>query len=109
MRLFCYDLGFVMAPRGSEKLDDSLNALSEKSSPVVGLNVSGLLSMGGYTHKNMFGLKVDYNKLMKRLIEFFIHSRGATVLLVPHVFACVEDNSESDSVACETVYPSLQP
>src|SRR5260370_8273194 len=65
--------------------------------------------MGGYTHKNMFGLKDDYNELMKRLIEFFIHSRGTTVLLVPHVFGGVEDNSESDSVACETVYRSLQP
>jgi colanic acid/amylovoran biosynthesis protein len=108
-RRFCYDVGFVVAPRRPAKLEDSLHAMSEKSSPVVGLNVSGLLSMGGYTHKNMFGLKVDYNKLMKRLIEFFIHSRGATVLLVPHVFGGVEDNSESDSVACETVYRSLQP
>lgn len=107
-RRFCYDVGFVVAPRRPAKLEDSLNTLSENNSPVVGVNVSGLLSMGGYTQRNMFGLKVDYNRLMARLIEFFIH-KGATVLLVPHVFGGDEENSESDSVACEDLYRSLQP
>ncbi len=30
------------------------------SSALVGLNISGLLLAGGYTHDNMFGLRADY-------------------------------------------------
>jgi colanic acid/amylovoran biosynthesis protein len=105
---FCYDVGFVVAPRRPANLEHTLSRLGEGTSPVVGLNVSGLLAMGGYTQRNMFGLKADYNKLVARLVEFFIQSRSATVLLVPHVFGSEEGNSESDSVACKRVYQSLR-
>jgi len=105
---FCYDVGFVVAPRRPVNLERTLRSVGEGISPVVGLNVSGLLAMGGYTKRNMFGLKADYNKLIARLIEFFIQSKGATVLLVPHVFGSGEGNSESDSVACKRIYQSLR-
>jgi polysaccharide pyruvyl transferase WcaK-like protein len=74
----------------------------------VGLNVSGLLAMGGYNQQNMFGLKGDYKQLMSRLIAFFIQSRDANVLLIPHVFGA-DENPESDSAACQTLYRSLRP
>jgi colanic acid/amylovoran biosynthesis protein len=106
---FCYDVGFVVAPRQPVNLEPTLSSVGEGISPVVGLNVSGLLAMGGYTQRNMFGLKADYNKLIDRLIEFFIQSKGATVLLVPHVFGGEEGNAESDAVACAAVYRALRP
>ncbi len=106
---FCYDVGFVVDPRRPANLDATLSILAESDSPIVGLNVSGLLAMGGYTQRNMFGLKTDYNKLIANLIEFFIQRRGATVLLVPHVFGGEEGDAESDAVACAAVYRSLQP
>jgi polysaccharide pyruvyl transferase WcaK-like protein len=105
---FCYDVGFVLEPRKPLQLDAGLSSLSQGSSPVVGLNVSGLLAMGGYTQQNMFGLKADYNALMVELIRFLIEQRGATVLLVPHVFDGEQANAESDTAACRAVYRSLQ-
>lgn len=104
---FCYDVGFVVTPRRPANLERALGGLGERLFPVVGLNVSGLLAMGGYTQRNMFGIKADYNKLVSRLIEFLIQDKGATVLLVPHVFGSEQGNSESDSVACKRIYQSL--
>jgi colanic acid/amylovoran biosynthesis protein len=60
---------------------------------LIGINVSGLLLMGGYTHNNMFGLKTDYACLMREIIGYFVREHQANVLLVPHVFG---DDPESD-------------
>ena len=50
----------------------------------VGLNLSGLLMHGGYGGGNDYGLSLDYPALMRDLVALF-HSRGAEVVLVPHV------------------------
>jgi polysaccharide pyruvyl transferase WcaK-like protein len=63
--------------------------------------------MGGYTQHNMFGLRVDYRKLIYDVIEHLIHQKGATVLLVPHVFG-TKEHAESDSAACEMIYAELK-
>jgi polysaccharide pyruvyl transferase WcaK-like protein len=81
--------------------------LGNGATPIVGLNVSGLLAMGGYTGRNMFGLKGDYGKIISSLIELFIQNKGATVVLIPHVFGGGGNKSESDSVACRRIYHSL--
>ena len=82
---FCYDLGFDVDPAHGPALTASdLSALD--GSPVVGLNISGLLITGGYSHNNMFGLKVEYSTFMFKLIQFLIEKRSAIVLLIPHVF-----------------------
>src|SRR5205807_8669365 len=72
--------------------------------PHVGVNVSGLLLAGGYNHKNMFGLRVDYKELVEELVELLIHEKGAAVVLVPHVFG---DSQESDVTACRQIFDSL--
>lgn len=106
---FCYDVGFVMDPRKPASSESTLSSLTRDASrTLVGLNVSGLLAKGGYNQQNMFGLKADYNKVMARLVDFFIHSRGANVVLIPHVFGAGDD-SESDSAACQRLYRSLAP
>lgn len=53
----------------------------------VGLNVSGLLMNGGYTGKNMFGLKADYPALVRALIAYFTASPGVETHLVGHVIS----------------------
>jgi polysaccharide pyruvyl transferase WcaK-like protein len=73
--------------------------------PLVGLNVSGLLLMGGYTRRNMFELQLDYGALINRLVTHLIEDRHADVLLVPHVYG---DHAESDTVAARTVHARLQ-
>lgn len=56
--------------------------------PRIGLNVSGLLMGGGYTGKNMFGLKLDYGAMIRSLIaELKAHPDAPEIHLVPHVLA----------------------
>ena len=102
---FCYDVGFVLDPVRPKHVGLQFDNRKEKERPVVGLNISGLLYMGGYSRDNMFGLKIDYKELIQDLIEFMIGKYNATVMLVPHVFG---SDGESDSVVCQEVYSSLK-
>lgn len=105
---FCFDVGFVLDPEKPNKLD--LCGYLEKRKEeayTVGLNVSGLLYIGGYTQNNMFGLKIDYRELVYHLIDFLIEKKEANLILVPHVFGA-RDGSESDSIYCEKIYKALK-
>lgn len=51
----------------------------------VGLNISSLLWHGGYTRENQFGLKCDYKKLVKEIINYFLSLKNTKVHLIPHV------------------------
>ena len=103
---FRYDVGFALEPTMPAKLttDGEFNLANNM---LVGLNVSGLLYMGGYDRGNMFGLQVDYRELVQRILELLIHTKGVSILLVPHVFGD-DENSESDVIACNTVYRACQ-
>jgi polysaccharide pyruvyl transferase WcaK-like protein len=63
--------------------------------------------MGGYTKDNMFRLKADYSHLTLELVRYFVEGRGASVILVPHVFGAADD--ESDLGPCRHVYRALEP
>lgn len=103
---FCYDVGFVVEAREPHHLDFvGLPPGSDKEVPLVGLNVSGLLFMGGYTGDNMFGLGVDYKTFVHNLIEFLIVRKRAYVMLIPHVLWPV---GQGDSPACEATYEELK-
>jgi colanic acid/amylovoran biosynthesis protein len=105
---FCYDVGFVLDPIAPpSQTVVGLDLQKERGSALVGLNVSGLLSMGGYTRNNAFGLHTDYQNLIYALIDLLIRREGAVVLLVPHVFG-IEEGSESDVPACERVFATLR-
>jgi len=106
---FCHDVGFVVEPTKPAAMElDGLEKEEKPDPPPVGINVSGLLYMGGYTHNNMFGLRVDYRQLVYELIGDLIDKKGLRVLLVPHVFG-TGDDSESDSAVCEKIYRELKP
>lgn len=67
----------------------------------VGLNVSGLLASGGYTRDNMFGLRMDYRELMRRIIaDFQQHPDKCEVHLVAHVISSGQGALEDDLRAC---------
>ncbi len=104
---FCFDMGFVLEPRVPRHLDlGGLDPLCRGAAgPLVGINISGLLLMGGYNRSNMFDLKLDYGALVDALIKVLIETRGATVLLIPHVFG---NDAESDTVAALAVHDRLQ-
>ena len=100
---FAYDMGFALEPYiRAERIPNWLDGY-DKRIPLVGLNVSGLLYIGGYTRSNMFGIKTDYRRLIHDLIDFFVVMHGAHVMLVPHVLGTGE-GGESDVIACRKIY-----
>jgi polysaccharide pyruvyl transferase WcaK-like protein len=104
---FCYDVGFVVNPVRPGKVDIEGFAGKGGVCITVGLNVSGLLWMGGYTQNNQFALKTDYRLLVEKLIDYLIREKDARVVLIPHVFG-EEKGSESDQTVCEMLYQNLK-
>lgn len=106
---FCYDMGFVVEPFAPrEETFEAVRKARERGVTLVGLNVSGLLYIGGYTHDNMFQLKQDYKTLIYDIIHRLAAEKNLTVLLTPHVFGDTT-HAESDAVACESIYKELEP
>jgi colanic acid/amylovoran biosynthesis protein len=101
---FAYDMGFALEPHIPPPAAFALLSQLKRGGSLVGLNVSGLLYVGGYTGHNMFGLKADYQKLLSLVVEHFAGHSGCNVLLIPHVFG---DNRESDSSAAEQFWRRL--
>ena len=102
------DVGFALEPRAPQNVAE-IEKLTEKEPgvPLVGVNVSGLLFIGGYSQSNMFGLRIDYPEFVKKLISFLIEDCRALVLLVPHVYGETA-GSESDLIASRTVFNELK-
>ena len=78
---FSHDMAFAMEPVRPE--DSRLAGLPVSgTTPMVGLNVSGLLLMGGYSRNDMFGLKSNYAELIKRIVLNFANEKKVNVVLV---------------------------
>ena len=77
----------------------------------VGINVSGLLMSGGYTGKNMFGLRMDYPQLIRDILQRFDdHPEPCEIHLVPHVISWKRGALEDDyaaSLKLQEAYPSV--
>lgn len=86
---FCHDVAFGMKP---DPLVDFNDPPGLQASPLVGLNVSGLLY---FDRLNRFHLKCEYRPLIDRLLELFCMELGQRVLLMPHVITA-EEGAESD-------------
>ena len=67
----------------------------DKNYTHVGINISALLWNGGYTRNNQFGLKCDYQSLVRQLIEYFLNQDNVKVHLIPHVVSA-ERGIEND-------------
>jgi colanic acid/amylovoran biosynthesis protein len=104
---FCYDIGFVVDPKKPEKMDLDGLKLDKSHRTLVGLNINGLLYIGGYERNNTFDLKIDYGMLIETIINYIIEKKDALVLLVPHVYG--EKNTESDLAISEEIYSKLKP
>jgi polysaccharide pyruvyl transferase WcaK-like protein len=106
--VFCPDVAFTLEAREPRRLSLKPSAdLLEPGDLVVGLNVSGLLYMGGYTGRNMFGLRTNYRELIDRLVERLLSSTDAKVLLVPHVFGSEQEEEATAAILAtfETRFP----
>jgi len=83
---FCPDLAFTLEAALPEEPDIHPPLDRNKSAPLIGLNISGLLYVGGFTRNNMFGLSVEYKEFIHVLFKELMKRTNAHVLLVPHVF-----------------------
>ena len=98
---FCPEVAFTLETRLPNDAEIIPPLPAKGNVPLIGLNVSGLLYMGGYTRDNMFGLKVDYKKFIETLLVRLMEKTNAHVFLVPHVF---DANPENDCDACLRVW-----
>lgn len=106
--VFRHDVGFVVEPTKPWNAGFLRDLDSWKSAgPLTGLNVSGLLFMGGYTRNNMFGLGTDYRELTHAIISWFRDLDRGTLLLVPHVMG--SQNPESDLSVCTALLKEWRP
>lgn len=95
------DMGFALTPSPPIDIPEWAN---RKDRPLVGLNVSGLLYMGGYNHSNMFGIHGDYPDLMRKIVRWLTNTAETDVVLVTHVTG----ESEGDDKACAALYEDLK-
>jgi polysaccharide pyruvyl transferase WcaK-like protein len=99
---FCHDLGVMVSPRRPANLDVAGIPLdAPDDSPLVGLNVSGLLYMGGYRRNDAYNCRETYVEFVDAVADALIRTRGARVLLVPHN---IGRGSESDSDICAELF-----
>ena len=66
---FAPDVAFILDSRKPDNEDIALIEDAKRADRImIGLNISGLLFNGGYTHNNMFGLRTDYHELIDSII-----------------------------------------
>lgn len=86
--------------------EDALGAaaewLGDKSAPLAGLNVSGLLMNRPGTAARQYGLQADYGQAVISLVRRLLTHSGARILLLPHVVT-PPGHYESDIEACNRV------
>jgi polysaccharide pyruvyl transferase WcaK-like protein len=84
--VFCPDVAFMLDSIKLDKMDIHPSLENIHSKPIIGLNINGLMYSGGYTRKNMFGLKLEYDKFIQNLVRQLLENTEAHILLVPHTY-----------------------
>jgi polysaccharide pyruvyl transferase WcaK-like protein len=101
---FSHDMAFALAPLPPDTNTCNFIAGLAAGRPLVGVNVSGLLYIGGYTRDNMFGCKAGYPDTIRAVIRMLIEECNAEVVLTPHV---IGGHFQSDCLASEAVLKDL--
>jgi polysaccharide pyruvyl transferase WcaK-like protein len=101
---FSYDMAFALdALPPAPGICDFIAKLGG-GRPLVGVNVSGLLYIGGYTRDNMFRCKAGYPDTIRAVIRMLVEDCNADVVLVSHV---IGTHFQSDLRAAEAVVKDL--
>jgi polysaccharide pyruvyl transferase WcaK-like protein len=102
------DLAFGLPEREPVSLAPEVAAavMARDKTPLIGLNISGLVANRPDQAARRFGLKCDYRSLMRRLLMRLLDATSARLLLVPHVHA-PKGHYESDLDAAITLLDSL--
>lgn len=104
--VFSYDVAFALKPLAPKSVTVCGIPYSSQEKR-IGINISGLLLSSRDLGNGTFGLKVDYESLIFRLLNLIMDITGDRVVLIPHVFGGAS-HSQSDLVACEYVYNKVK-
>lgn len=98
---YCPDVAFALEPAqpGPGAIQPPLEG--ERAGLLVGLNISGLLAMGGYSRNNMFGLRLDYRQFIETFIGRLLAEPQTRVLILPHV---IDQCAENDMGVCREIW-----
>lgn len=101
------DVAFLL-PTSSKETLQKKKILPEidTNKEIVGLNVSGLIYNNPDSAKNSYKITINYNTLVKNLVEYILKEEQTEVWLVPHVLAPT-GHYESDNDACISLVNSL--
>lgn len=75
----------------------------------VGVNASGLLWRGGHTGGNQFGLRADYPRFCRTLLDRLLAEGRYEIHLIPHVIARDPGAADDDLAVCQDLaaaYPA---
>ena len=101
---FSPDVAFTLTPtRPTAMTLEPPSTDLENASVLVGLNVSGLLYMGGYTGDNMFGLRSNYRDVVEQIVTVLLEQTSATILIVPHTFGAEMEETASAALLESTL------
>lgn len=95
------DVAFALRPQvPAEGWSQPLRSwlLKGRDRPLVGLNVSGLVYFSPDPVRQ-FGIRLDYPKLMARLVERLLERTDARVVLIPHVLGRGGFESDENAAA----------
>jgi polysaccharide pyruvyl transferase WcaK-like protein len=102
---FAPDVAFTLpATRPTTLASAPPESVLDHTTLLVGLNVSGLLYMGGYTRDNMFGLKSSYRQTIAAVVAAIMIETRATILIIPHTFGAEMEDEASDAVYTSTAH-----
>ena len=79
------DMGFALSPLPLQRLTDLLQIHEGETGPLVGVNVSGLLTNSGQAGRDRLSIALDYPALMRAVVTGLLREGAGHVFLVPHV------------------------
>jgi colanic acid/amylovoran biosynthesis protein len=101
------DMAFGLVPvPPPQPVIDALADWFEGATPVIGLNISGMVWGVDGSSAAAFGFKADYRELLRSLLEWILETSDVNVLLVPHVFGR-DGATRTDSDASSELVASL--
>jgi len=104
---FCPDVAFTLPSVFPSKLEIFPPTDTFSKVPFVGININGLMFQGGYTGKNMFGLRYEYKTFILNLIEKIMTETDCLIALIPHTYG-EQGNVNSDPEAARLIYEILK-
>lgn len=104
--LLCPDVAFSLESVRPDRIELDPPFAGPVPPGIVGLNVNGLMYNGGYSRKNMFGLKLNYATFLTQLVVALLREYSGELWLVPHTFA-PDGDVESDPEACRKLRDAL--